>query len=151
MKTCARCKDVKPSDAFYPDKSKKDKLSSYCKECRRKHAQTWAQQHPDARRRIMSDWKVRTDIQAHNRKTWVKRCYGKNPEEIDALFHQQNGKCAICKEGLTAKYPTYHIDHDHRTGEVRGLLCRNCNVGLGFFQDSVERLIAGVGYLSQTA
>lgn len=55
----------------------------------------------------------------------------------------QDGKCAICKEPMDQSY----IDHDHETGEVRGLLCHRCNSGLGFFNDDPQRLLAALEYL----
>jgi hypothetical protein len=58
------------------------------------------------------------------------------------MFDEQGGLCAICREGKAA-----HVDHDHATGVVRGLLCFNCNGGLGNFKDQPERLHAAIGYL----
>lgn len=92
----------------------------------------------------MCDWKARTNQKEHNRKIWLKRAYDMTPHELAALFTEQKGVCAICHEPLTDKY---HIDHNHQTGALRGLLCRSCNVGLGFFKDSTSRLLAGVRYL----
>ena len=66
------------------------------------------------------------------------------PEDTERLFKNQKGVCAVCGEVLTLKY---HIDHDHLTGKIRGLLCRGCNLGLGFFQDSVPKLMAAIQYL----
>ena len=53
------------------------------------------------------------------------------------MLERQAGLCPICRRGLGDKP---HVDHDHETGEVRGLLCFTCNVGLGNFSDDVERL-----------
>lgn len=70
--------------------------------------------------------------------------YGLTPEEYTALLEKQNEACAICKR----KVETFAIDHDHTTGNVRGLLCRHCNVGLGCFQDEPERLKQALQYLA---
>jgi hypothetical protein len=73
--------------------------------------------------------------------------YGITPEEYDTLVDKQGGMCAICgvvpstKQGLC-------VDHNHTTGKVRGLLCRTCNLGLGHFGDSVQRLQAALQYLT---
>jgi hypothetical protein len=64
-------------------------------------------------------------------------------EEYDALLQAQEGKCKICGAPPTA------VDHDHETGEVRGLLCRACNLGLGYFKDSAELLQRAIAYLEE--
>lgn len=68
------------------------------------------------------------------------------------MLHAQDGKCAICK---TASWDKEHkkfrrlvVDHDHKTGKVRGLLCANCNLVLGHAKDSVQLLAASIAYLS---
>jgi len=76
-------------------------------------------------------------------------------EEIyKILIEKQNGLCAICKKPETRKHKdgwVYKlcIDHDHTTGEVRGLLCSNCNNGLGRFMDNVEFLLKAIKYLKE--
>lgn len=67
--------------------------------------------------------------------------YGLEPKDYERLWEWHEGLCAIC--GNAAK----HIDHDHETGEVRGLLCPACNLGLGQFRDSVELLNKATSYL----
>lgn len=143
MRTCSHCHKAKPHPEFYRDKSKKDGLSSRCKKCQRRQAREWADKNPEARQRIMHDWKLRTNLSVHNRKIWIKRAYDKTPEDIELLFVNQNGRCAICQR----KLGEYHIDHDHATEKVRGLLCRGCNLGCGFFKDSPKRLTAAIHYL----
>lgn len=76
---------------------------------------------------------------------WLTR-HGLRPEDYGELFDAQHGKCAICKRP-PRDGEFLHIDHDHETGKVRGLLCRNCNAGLGQFKDDVDRLMAAAAYL----
>lgn len=71
--------------------------------------------------------------------------YGITPEVYRALWIAQQGECAIC--GLPEKTRRLSIDHDHLTGEVRGLLCNNCNAGIGKLNDSVPHLQAAIAYL----
>lgn len=86
----------------------------------------------------------------HDRKKLMKR-YGLTPETYDALLASQGGVCAICggpprgKSGILGV--NYHIDHDHESGAVRGLLCGPCNAGLGSFKDNVARLADAISYL----
>lgn len=77
------------------------------------------------------------------------KVYGMEPEDYDRLREAQNGVCAICG-GTDARIDSFGglvIDHDHRTGKVRGLLCSNCNPGLGFFKDDPKVLRAAIAYL----
>jgi Recombination endonuclease VII len=86
---------------------------------------------------------MKTVIQEHH-KTRRNRValYGISPKEFDQLMLDQDGKCAICKvQGAT------HLDHDHKTNKVRGILCRWCNSGLGYFHDDFNRLLAAMEYL----
>ncbi|MFD9949827.1 endonuclease VII domain-containing protein [Nonomuraea sp. NPDC059023] len=78
--------------------------------------------------------------------------YGITTEEFDEIFTAQSGKCAIC--GTTewpGKHNRPHVDHCHKTGNVRGILCTNCNQGLGRFRDRVEILEAAIAYLTNAA
>lgn len=72
--------------------------------------------------------------------------YGLSLIEYKAMFESQTGRCAICKSAPTLK--RLSVDHDHKTGAVRGLLCTNCNLGLGNFKDDQEILKAASDYLS---
>jgi hypothetical protein len=68
-------------------------------------------------------------------------------EEYEAMLSKQCGACAICKRP-SPDGRRLHIDHDHSTGLVRGLLCHDCNRGLGIFKDSHVILKAAVKYLT---
>jgi hypothetical protein len=75
------------------------------------------------------------------------RKYGLSPEKYAEMALAQGGVCAICGAGTTEKRPKLSIDHDHDTGVVRGLLCNNCNIGIGHFFDDKERLVKAIAYL----
>lgn len=79
-----------------------------------------------------------------NRETQLKR-YGLTPDGFDAMLAGQGGACAICSGQVTAR--GWHVDHCHETGTVRGILCHQCNVGLGHFKDDPVRLAAAIAYL----
>jgi hypothetical protein len=104
------------------------------------------------------EWKRKNPERARAiaRRTSLKAKYGITPDEFDALLAQQEGRCAICRSkdpgGHTRRKGErgeFHVDHDHATGERRGLLCRKCNAGIGQLGDSVERLEAALEYLKR--
>ena len=68
--------------------------------------------------------------------------------EFEKIKIDQNGCCAICKIKLEDGY-LVHVDHDHITGKVRGILCRWCNTGLGNFRDSLKSLKSALEYLKK--
>ncbi len=82
------------------------------------------------------------------RNTRLKGTYGITLEQYAALLAQQNNQCAICGAPPgDARSKHLHVDHCHISNKVRGLLCGNCNNGLGQFQDDVALLLRAVEYL----
>jgi hypothetical protein len=88
------------------------------------------------------------------REQHYQRTFGISLEEYTRLLQAQEGKCAICgstspgpQRKSASKPPSFSVDHDHKTGAVRGLLCEKCNRGLGQFEDDPARLIAALAYL----
>ena len=101
----------------------------------------------DLRRRWATDPDYRARLLAKQRKSYRKAVlmrHGITLEEYDLLLALQGGVCAICK-----KKPKRYlcVDHCHRTGRIRGLLCNKCNSGLGFYDDDPNRMEAGTAYL----
>ena len=88
-----------------------------------------------------------------NRRQKLKSTYGLSWEEYTSLYNQQEGKCQICHSFLdfdsTLKAEKPFVDHNHTTGEVRGLLCCRCNFGLGQFKDSPYLLESAINYLKK--
>lgn len=87
-------------------------------------------------------------------KRYQRECYDRHkyklePAHKQALLEKQNGGCAICEYKFGQKIGDMHVDHDHKTGAVRGLLCDLCNRGLGYFKDQASRLIAASKYLAR--
>ena len=77
----------------------------------------------------------------------MKYKYGITRKHFDAILKAQDYKCAICEKEITDQEP--HIDHDHFTGIVRGLLCGKCNIALGLFNDNPDLLNKAVQYLTK--
>lgn len=74
--------------------------------------------------------------------------YGISKEDAQALIEKAYHKCQICSSEFSKESPP-HIDHNHTTGKVRGVLCRTCNSGLGFFKDSSVVLQLAINYLKE--
>ncbi len=86
----------------------------------------------------------------NHRDVWLRRQYGISEDEYKALLRKQHGKCAICgsKDPRGRAGSTYfQVDHDHKTGAVRALLCAPCNSGLGSLGDSIKNLEKAIAYL----
>jgi hypothetical protein len=72
--------------------------------------------------------------------------YGITPERYTEMFSEQESRCAICRTDVPSG-KGWHLDHDHDTGQARGILCHRCNLGLGNFKDNPATLEAAIAYL----
>lgn len=79
----------------------------------------------------------------------LRGTYGITLAAYEDILDRQGGKCAICDKAPAERRLV--IDHDHRTGAIRGLLCASCNVGVGMFRDHVGLLRKAIDYLSKPA
>jgi hypothetical protein len=79
----------------------------------------------------------------------LKRLYGITLDEHTQMYEGQNGVCAICEKSGDGKWKKLCVDHDHKTGKVRQLLCRNCNMILGQVDDSINHLEKLTAYLKK--
>lgn len=109
----------------------KDRINAETREKRAENPD-WKQKQRERRRRT-------------KRKDMLKYCYGMTVAEYEVMLAAQNGVCAIC--GTRPGGKPLGVDHDHITHEVRGLLCRSCNVGLGNFKDDLRRMRRAIRYL----
>lgn len=79
----------------------------------------------------------------------LKSKFGLTLEDYRVMWANQNNSCAICWKPGARHIKTLHIDHNHKTGKVRGLLCNECNLGLGLFKDDIYRLQNAIYYLKK--
>ena len=84
-------------------------------------------------------------MRTYGRRRYLDQAHGLTPDEYETLYREQEGRCAICREWKAR----LDVDHDHATSRRRGLLCRSCNFGLGYFHDDPERLKAALGYIGK--
>lgn len=127
-RTCAWCEgdipETRPADAIF--------CSTKCKQYSSNEKQ---RQNPEARER--------------QRAANLMKKFGMTVAEYDALLEAQQSACAICRSSEPRGRGRFHVDHDHNTGTVRGLLCNECNAGLGKFKDDPQLLEAAMTYLAR--
>lgn len=73
--------------------------------------------------------------------------YGITLKDYNLLLEKQNHKCAICESDNAGGRGVFHVDHDHETGKIRGLLCHKCNTGIGLLDDNIKILSKAINYL----
>lgn len=110
----------------------------------------------------LSEFHKRTDKYSDGYRKECKACriskdrfrkYGVTYERYLEMLKEQGNSCKICKISLedylikSSRYKYFSVDHDHATGKVRGLLCTNCNAGIGFLQDDPDILREAISYL----
>lgn len=141
MKTCSKCKESKPLADFWIDR-RRDKPKSTCKSCGVESAREWRARNPEVGRVRYQREKTTT------RERHLIRKYGVSLSDYDAMLQKQGGRCAICRAKEADQFNgVFHVDHDHATGAVRGLLCRGCNHMLGVVGDDPAVLVRAVRYL----
>jgi hypothetical protein len=92
----------------------------------------------------------RDHLKTVSRRNHLRREYGLTPAQYDALLASQQGRCAVCSTDDPAPLACLCVDHCHKTGAVRGLLCFNCNVSIGRMRDDPELLKAAITYLEKS-
>lgn len=85
----------------------------------------------------------------HRRKSNNYKEYGINPEVYNDIFNEQKGCCAICGNHQENMYHALAIDHNHKTHEIRGLLCNKCNMAIGALMDDISILENAINYLKK--
>ena len=124
-KTCTMCKQEKPLDEFNTYQGRIPGLRhhrSECKVCRREYGRGWAKKNPEKRRKTASQV------------NWKKYGISITWEDYNTLFAVQKGCCALCGRHESEFKYRLCVDHDHETGEIRGLLCSKCNISLGHYE-----------------
>ena len=116
---CKDCNKYLPVSAFYKNSTSK---STLCKLCSHKRAARY------------------------NKTIYRYKKYGITEEFFSNMLQSQNNACAICNRDFIGG-TDIKIDHDHKTGQVRGLLCHNCNTGLGHFKDNIKIFQSTIKYL----
>jgi hypothetical protein len=139
---CNLCNKEKPLEDFQKEKGNKNGRRNRCKICVNKKAQEWRIGFKERYKKSYMQYNYGKGLD-----TYYKRAYGISRIEYDTLFKLQGGKCRICGK---ARKRRLSVDHDHGTGEVRGLLCIRCNSLIGFCDESETTLVAAINYIRET-
>ncbi len=143
MKTCSTCKKILPECEYFKSSATKDGWHNQCKKCHTRSSKP------------AYDRNRATRVKQSERARKLRN-FGLTQESWDKMNQSQEEKCAICGEKETQRDGQYgtlkklSIDHCHSSGKIRGLLCQQCNFGLGCFRDNPEYLSAAVLYLNKT-
>jgi hypothetical protein len=135
-KTCFTCKRTIPADRFGKDNKSLDGLRYSCKKCEQQYTRKWRQNNPKKYKEA-------------NKKASLKYLFGMTLTEYNAMITAQNNACAICNTSFSIFKKQPSVDHCHKSGKVRALLCTKCNPGLGLFNDNTTLLRAAISYLER--
>jgi len=124
-------------------KGERYKANGACRGCLNEQSAKWQRDNPDRAKRNDKRW--RKDNAERVKSTRYLRRYGITKAEKDKIFAQQNERCGCCG----GSSGTWHLDHDHKTRRIRGVLCSHCNWMLGHAKDSVDVLRAAIKYLQK--
>ncbi len=145
-KPCNICGEIKTLDYFYTSKNK-DGHKNYCKMCDLAQGKIYRQENKIRIRKHQKEY--------HSNNKDIRRAYrlfykyGISIEDYNEMFNQQDGCCAICGVNQTELNKSLAVDHDHSTGEIRGLLCYKCNVSLGLMDEDTYNLSRMIKYIEQ--
>ncbi len=162
MKRCKKCGLSKPLDDFYKCVGMRDGHRHDCKVCNleekrqryladpagaKARVKRWQQANPDRVNAYHRARRLEPEVKRRERASHLMRKYGMTIEQYDAMLESQGGGCFICgrppREDISL-----HVDHDHSTGKVRGILCFCCNNALADFQEDPELLRKAASYVS---
>jgi ERCC4-type nuclease len=125
VKICKSCNQLKPLSDYNKHVTYKDGLNAKCRVCQNKIRRKWRKAHPDS-------------TPENRRKRLLKELYNITLFDYNKIFVKQKGCCAICGRHQSELKRILHIDHDHKTDKIRGLLCSKCNLRLGWYEKNKE-------------
>ena len=149
VKQCIVC-----GENFNPIQYNHSICSPECQQVRKRQTKrVWSNKNYKSSTKIKNrtnKWREKNKEKNKNnqKNNYYKRIYGITLAEYEELGKSQDWKCAICGENLNEKIRS-HLDHDHKTGNIRGILCHLCNVGIGHLRDSVHLLEKALVYLKK--
>lgn len=174
-KECSKCKEIKSINEFYISKNIKDGYQNNCKKCALLYSQSRrTPQTKEKARNYMKIYRTKPDTQnrikkylnnnkeriSKQRTLYTKknkeklrekrllRKFGLSIDEYNRMTLEQNNCCKICnRHAAESNFEKLSVDHNHKTGKVRGLLCNKCNAALGLFMDDATIINSALNYL----
>lgn len=141
-KVCRRCLEEMTADKFGRNRWRKDGLNHYCKRCNVLNTRESEKRHPHLKARFIKSWH-KNSIKREKKRSIKQRFLRES--RFRPMFNQQDGRCAICgSQGVKLC-----IDHCHKTGKIRGLLCNYCNTAIGSLFDDPEIMKKAIEYVTQ--
>lgn len=169
-KQCTKCREERLHSEFYKDKYNRDGLMGKCRYCDSKYAAEYYKNNSEHQRAYNDKYYKIPEVRERQKKYMEeygktnagrikenarRRDYGLEQGDYLRMHTEQNGKCLICKKPETmvfyGKVKALSVDHCHKTGMVRGLLCHSCNVGLGHFKDDPVLLKEALAHVEKWA
>lgn len=156
MYRCSKC----GSDFPFESMTKRHGIAgSWCLRCNREATRKWDAKNQDWRRNYATHWRDenrehvrelgRTHYERDHDNIRSKQIgvrlqvrYGITLEDYEHMYEQQGGRCKICDHEGSRDGKRLHVDHDHETGVVRGLLCNSCNLKLGWYEKNRDAVVA---------
>ncbi len=146
-KRCPECEQKLLVKEFYKDRSKKEGVSTYCRECTNRYNLHYrkSKHGQEAVGRARRKYNESKHGREKARRTHLSRRYDITLERFEQMCLDQEGHCLLCCRAVS--HEDIQVDHDHKTGKVRGLLCGRCNKGIGFLGDTIKGLQRAIKYL----
>lgn len=152
VKICKKCKEEYPAtiEFFHRNNASKDGLAYRCKKCRKEYNISHYNRNRQKIQKVHRKYQKKNNDRIYKQrkesgKDWeykLKHLYGLSLEEYNNMLNKQKNKCLIC--GINKKLD---IDHNHKNGKVRGLLCQKCNKGIGLLKENELILFNSIKYL----
>lgn len=135
-KKCGACEEEKPLDQFYKHKDKDLGVDGQCKDCTNDYNNEWK-------------GKNKEKVAQYGFRSRLRTAFGITEEQYNELLEKQNNSCALCKKNREHFDRRFAVDHDHQSGEIRGLLCFYCNHKLIGRHRDADLLRRMADYVSQ--
>lgn len=141
---CSRCQEDKPLDLFHKNKKNKNGYDT-CKACHSSNTKKYQKADPRKLDKKNKDWYTRNASKIRDRR--YKKVYGISEQQYNEMLVKQNYCCKLCGAHKDNFSYALNVDHCHKTGKIRGLLCGPCNTAIGRFGDDVAGVERVLKYL----